>query len=172
MVLLIPGAVELGNGVVSATDCGLGLQPGSRWILAAPRGPDGTYLPSVCLPHAVLGTEEGTALLAEAERPFGPGTVPAAPPLASPPAEPKSAPDDRLPLVLATLVGALAAASIAGAVAVGLRRRHGVLLAAALALRRRLEAVETGSAGSRAADGCLREVARSRPPPRRGSRPS
>jgi hypothetical protein len=72
----------------------------------------------------MLGTEEGAALLAEAERTFGPGTVPAAPPLASPPAEPEPAPGDHLPLVLATLVGALAAASLAGAVAFTLRRRH------------------------------------------------
>ena len=124
VVALVPATIDLGDGTIGASSCGLDLPAGSRWILAAPRNPDGTFGPSLCLPHAEVGTAEGAALLAEAEQAFGPGTVPAAPPLASPPAAPgPAAPGDPLPLLLAALLGALAAAALAGAAALVLRRR-------------------------------------------------
>jgi hypothetical protein len=123
VVLLVPGTIDLGNGQRMSNTCGLDLPVGSRWILAAPRGEDGSFTPSVCLPKARLGTEEGAALVAEAQRTFGPGTVPEAPPLASPPLEQVPTPAEPFPVVLAMLVGVLAAALAAGAIAFGLRRR-------------------------------------------------
>ena len=124
VVALVPATIELRDGTVAESSCGLDLPAGSRWILAAPRNQDGSFGPSPCLPHAAAGTAEGAALMAEAERAFGPGTLPAPPPLASPPDEPSPAEgSDSPPLLLAVLVGALAAAALAGAATFALRRR-------------------------------------------------
>jgi len=124
VIALVPATIDLGNGQVSGNTCGLDLPAGSRWILAAPRGADGSFTPSVCLPNARLGTAEGAALLAEAEQTFGPGMAPATPSLASPPGEPEPVQGEHLPLVLAMLAGGLAAALLGGAVVLALRRRR------------------------------------------------
>lgn len=123
VVLLVPGTVDLGNGEMMSNTCGLDLPAGSRWILATPRGDNGSFTPSICLPSARLGTPEGAALVAEAEQAFGPGTVPEPLPLASPPAGEEPAPGEPFPVAVAVLVGFLAATLAAGAVALVLRRR-------------------------------------------------
>lgn len=123
VVLLVPGTVDLGNGEMMSNTCGLDLPAGSRWITVAPRGDDGAFTPSVCLPNAQLGTPEGAALVAEAQRTFGSGSVPEPLPLASPPVEQEPEPGEPFPIVLAVLAGVLAAALMAGLVAFGLRRR-------------------------------------------------
>jgi hypothetical protein len=124
VVLLVPGTVDLGNGEMMSNTCGLDLPAGSRWILAAPRGDDGVFTPSVCLPNARLGMPEGAALVAQAEQAFGPGMVPEVPPLASPPVEQEPEPGEPFPIVLAVLAGVLATVLVAGAVAFGLQRRR------------------------------------------------
>jgi hypothetical protein len=60
--------------------CGLPLQPGERLIAVAQRDEQGLVHPSICSHYGLVGTPEGQALMAEAERAFGPGPSNADPP--------------------------------------------------------------------------------------------
>jgi hypothetical protein len=95
-------AVVPGDGAM----CGLSVKPGDHMLLVASRGEDGRFTPSNCLPFGVIGTPEGTRLLAEANATFGGGTppgptvVPTEPPLAEPAPMPAGGPANLLPVLL------------------------------------------------------------------------
>jgi hypothetical protein len=60
--------------------CQLGARAGDRWLFGVYRSPDGRYSVSSCGINALLGTDHGDALLAEAVGIFGAGETPAPPP--------------------------------------------------------------------------------------------
>ncbi len=65
--------------------CGLPLRPGERLIAVAYRDEQGLVHPSICSHYGQVGTPEGQALMAEAERAFGPGPSMSEPPPAAEP---------------------------------------------------------------------------------------
>jgi hypothetical protein len=76
--------------------CGVPLAPGDRLVFAATRDEEGVFHPSNCMPFARVTSDQGAALLAEAERTFGDGgpTQPTAEPTAEPQApQPSPTPD-------------------------------------------------------------------------------
>ena len=73
------------DGAVSINTCGLHFEMGDQLIMAAGLS-NGVYQPGLCLPHAVLNSEEGDRLLAAAEATFGAGAPPGqVPPGEAPP---------------------------------------------------------------------------------------
>jgi hypothetical protein len=60
--------------------CGIPLQSGERLIAVAYRDEQGLAHPSICSHYGQVGTPEGQALMAEAERTFGPGPTMGEPP--------------------------------------------------------------------------------------------
>lgn len=67
-----------GQSVINT--CGLTFETGERLILAAGRTDATTLTPNSCSPHALVASEEGQRLVAEAVRAFGEGTAPGTPP--------------------------------------------------------------------------------------------
>ena len=63
------------DGGVVINTCGLHFEVGDRLIMAAGFA-DGTYMPGLCSPHAVVASDEGGRLIAAAEAQFGGGFVP------------------------------------------------------------------------------------------------
>jgi hypothetical protein len=113
-------AGDFGNGA----SCGVGSEPapGSRWLWVAWRpDPGADPVINICQPTGDLATPEGQALLAEAQRAFGTGSLP---PGEAPPGE---SPDDTAPLLMgAAALGVLAAGVVlvGGVVLVDRRRRR------------------------------------------------
>jgi hypothetical protein len=68
--------------------CGVPLAPGDRLVFVASRDEAGVFYPSNCLPFAKVTSDQGAALLAEADRTFGEGTP--TEPTAEPTAEPQA----------------------------------------------------------------------------------
>lgn len=108
-----------GNGA----DCGLFMQPGQQLLVVAYRGEDGILQPSICAPSGDLTTDEGRALLTEAEAAFGLGRSLGAGPVTPEP----EAPADGIDLATVLIVGFVGVVGLVlafGAVVV-LRRDRG-----------------------------------------------
>ena len=65
----------LPDGAMAINTCGLHFEMGDQLIMAAGLA-NGVYQPGLCLPHAVMNSEEGDRLIAAAVAEFGGGFVP------------------------------------------------------------------------------------------------
>jgi hypothetical protein len=123
-VLTVEGAEQdLGGGQVVWNSCGRSFTPGQRLILVGEQN-ENLLATSLCSLGAEVASAEGQKLVADAERLFGPGTVPP-----GAPSDPDTAPEG------GSNPGWIAA-GLVGVAAVGL---GGLVLAAAVLLARRRE---------------------------------